>query len=124
MTSHLNHKAVRFLALYRRGKNEHLTHLILGHGYMEHGGLSHSDLVSEYGVTNDRADMYAGYLTMKNDCIKVLKGGSQTLFIDEDGRRNADVEKVIESTKMGDIISKLFPHITRDLVSHVMLANQ
>lgn len=122
-------RVIRFVTFHSEGFKMPIRKLILGHGYMEHGGLSHESLLKTYlgkEVCQDRAHtVYAGYLYVENDEVIIFSGGSQTLNIPESNENN---EKLVADLgvlwKMKVATIHLYPLLAINDISHAMLAQQ
>jgi hypothetical protein len=117
---------IRFVAYYENGFEMPISKLILGHGYMEQSGLSHETLLKKYlrEVFNTGKDkLYAGYLYVENDRVKIFSGGSKTLNILENSTKSNKVLEDLEVLwKIKTAAVHLYPLLVTDDISHVMLS--
>ncbi len=113
----------RFVAVYPYGKEMPFERLILGYGEKEIGH-HHKTLTYIYGI-EPGIHIYAGYLTMKGNQVKVSQGGSATLNIDPSKEENEHLEEVVNHLEgMHSAIESLFSALTTGGIKHVMLAIQ
>lgn len=122
-----NETVIRFIALYGRGFSFPVRHLILGHGYQNRGGHTHSVLAKIYEKDHPSqlGKMYAGYLSLEDGELKVFDGGNETLKIP----REEHLDKKLTSelnllSGLKQAVIQLFPLITSNQVCHVLIAEQ
>lgn len=119
---------IRFVASYGHGFSFPFRRLILGHGYQE-SGHSHNQILEIYLgkkiLENAKEKVYAGYLYLQEDQVKVFAlGGSQTLGIEgsEEKKKNLLEEiNVLSGIKVALIHN--FPLLISGKIPHMMLAH-
>ncbi len=125
-----NRDVVRFVASYGGGFHLPFRRLILGFGYGDLGGISHSGISRIYFgekiIENAREKLYAGYLYVEESKVKVFEyGGSQTLRINGSPEKNEKfIMEINRSEQMKSAILHIFPLLVSEKIGHVMLANQ
>ena len=124
-----NQTVIRFVALFDNGFEKRLTRIVLGHGYKEYGGLSHSYLSEIYELidleTEDIKSLYAGYLCLENDTVKVFSGGSESMGISQHVDKNESVASSLKTLSgLAGAIAVVFPHIISGKIMHTMFFQQ
>lgn len=124
----VNSGVIRFVAYYLGGNESPLSHIILGHGYKEMGGVSHEKLTWIYPASISMGEIkhiYSGYLHVSQDCVLVYEGGSGTLEIPGSRVSNEKLAATINArTHLRQAIIELFPLLTSKKISHIMLGDQ
>ena len=119
--------AVRFIALYDHGFSFPVRRIIVGHGYMEKG-VAHNHLMEMYSVPahlrkDEPVDTYAGYLYVEFDRIRIFLGGSNSLEIQADRKKD---QKLLEDIKnlprLTKAILTIYPKVASGDIPHAMLA--
>jgi hypothetical protein len=118
--------SVRFVALYEHGFSFPVSHIILGAG---EGGCSHRVLAKVFRVDRmsfvGSKDIYAGNLSIVEDTIGVLSGGSMTMGIEVNPTLDAKLPKDFELLRgMKEAILAVAPLIKEHKLAHVMIAQQ
>jgi hypothetical protein len=92
---------VRFVAVFHEAGA--VTALVLGHGYKDQGGAPHSSLADRYLKESELGKenyIYAGYVSVtEKDEVALSEGGSESMRISNDPKRNEFIRAYLESNK-------------------------
>jgi hypothetical protein len=118
-----NSNTVRFITLYKRGFTLPFSQIILGHGYRGNGGRNHETLVERYNIITKDQHIYAGYLCVDGEKVKVFSGGSETLRIKDREDLNRNIEEQLNTPRFKNYITHLFPLLTSNTIPDLVLGD-
>jgi hypothetical protein len=124
-----NETVARFVAVFEDGFTMPVTRLILGYGYQNQGGLSHTKLAEVYRVDTSSPisgpPIYAGYFSLEGGDVKVFSGGSMTMKISDKPTLNERLPQDLEALpKMKQTVLTQLALIMAGKVAHTMVAQQ